>query len=278
MIAPAPAHAPRSGRRGRQTGESPGRPMPARVLHEGQRGDRGGGDPGRLRCLLRLPDHARRPSSWSGWRAGCRRRVGPSSRRRASSARSTWPSGAAATGARVLVSIVKPGDQPDGARGSATWPRSSCRWWWSTSCVAGQGWAASSRPRPTTSRRSRAMATATTGSRCSPRHPSARRWSWWPTRSSSPSGTGRPVMILADGMLGQAMEPVEPRFREPARRGARLGAHGRRRTAAAGREVAPPRPRGPGSHNRAPPGQVPRRSRHARSAGTARQLEDAEIW
>ncbi len=65
--------------------------------------------------------------------------------------------------------------------------------------------------------RRRATATGTTGSRCSRRPRSARRWRSRRTRSRSRSATGRRSCILADGILGQAMEPVELTFREPPR-------------------------------------------------------------
>ena len=66
-----------------------------------------------------------------------------------------------------------------------------------------------------------------------------------------------PVIILADGALGQAMEPVVPAYRMPARAARRLGRQRRGRATAARRQVAPPQPEDLEEHNRAPPGEVP---------------------
>ena len=74
-----------------------------------------------------------------------------------------------------------------------------------------------------------------------------------------------PVMILTDGILGQAMEPVELTFREPPRVDGPVGPDRRRRAAAARRPLAPPQARGPRDAQPAPPGEV-RRDRRARGA------------
>ncbi len=79
-----------------------------------------------------------------------------------------------------------------------------------------------------------------------------------------------PVILLADGILGQAMEPVSPVYRDPARRPRRLGGHRRRRPAAARRQVAPSAPGGPRGAQRRAAGQVPSDHRRPRSAGPAR--------
>ena len=72
-----------------------------------------------------------------------------------------------------------------------------------------------------------------------------------------------PVIILADGVMGQAMEPVVPVYRTPAARAGGLGADGRRRARAAGRPLAAPPPGGARGPQPPPAGQV-RRDRRAR--------------
>ena len=67
-------------------------------------------------------------------------------------------------------------------------------------------------------------------------------------RSRSPSATDTPVILLADGVLGQAMEPVVPDYRDPPRRDA-VGAERRRRARPACRPLARPAARGTRRHN-----------------------------
>ena len=79
-----------------------------------------------------------------------------------------------------------------------------------------------------------------------------------------------PVIVLADGILGQAMEPVSPSTAippAPAADWAVTGADGRR---AAGREVAPPPARRTSRRTTATCRPSSRRSRTPRSAGPAR--------
>ena len=79
-----------------------------------------------------------------------------------------------------------------------------------------------------------------------------------------------PVMILADGVIGQAMEPVvrRPTARPPDARW--LGADRRRRPAAARRPLAPPPARGPRGAQPRTSRRSSRRSPSARCAGRPR--------
>ena len=72
-----------------------------------------------------------------------------------------------------------------------------------------------------------------------------------------------PVIILADGVMGQAMEPVVPVYRTPARAAGRMGAHRGRRARAARRPLPAPPPGGARGPQPPPAGQV-RRDRRAR--------------
>ncbi len=67
-----------------------------------------------------------------------------------------------------------------------------------------------------------------------------------------------PVMILADGTLGQAMEPIVPQFRPVPRTPADWVAGGRRGPRPEGPQVAAPQARGPGAAQRRAPGGVRR--------------------
>ena len=78
-----------------------------------------------------------------------------------------------------------------------------------------------------------------------------------------------PVMILADGVMGQAMEPVVPVYRMPARDAGRLGALRRRRPPAARRPLAPPPAGGPRGAQPASCRRSSPRSPSTRSAGRA---------
>ena len=77
-----------------------------------------------------------------------------------------------------------------------------------------------------------------------------------------------PVMLVADGILGQAMEPVELRFRTPERPDLRLGPHRRGRPAGPDHQVDRPRSGGARKAQPGPPAQVPR-DRPPRGAGRA---------
>ena len=78
-----------------------------------------------------------------------------------------------------------------------------------------------------------------------------------------------PVFILTDGVMGQAMEPVVPEYRTPAAPRDGLVALRRRRPRAAGRPLARPQARGPRGpqHQRSRPSSRP--SPSTRSAGRA---------
>ena len=132
--------------------------------------------------------------------------------------------GAAAAGARVLVVLLQPGDHPDGRR-SPTCPARSSR---------GGGQHDARRPGPGQHRRRR----ATTSRRKGGGHGDYRG------TVLAPASIGEaielvgdafvlaeryrtPVMILADGIMGQAMEPVRPDFPTRTAR-CRLGSRGRR--------------------------------------------------
>ena len=65
-----------------------------------------------------------------------------------------------------------------------------------------------------------------------------------------------PVILLADGVLGQAMEPVVPDYRDPPRRDA-VGAERRRRARPACRPLARPAARGTRAPQRRAPGEIP---------------------
>ena len=90
------------------------------------------------------------------------------------------------------------------------------------------------------------------------------------TRSIIAERYRTPVMILADGILGQAMEPVEPDFRSRSSTGSRTGPSPGPRIASPA-SLRSPQPARRGS--RAPQRSICRRStarsRHARSAGRA---------
>ena len=85
--------------------------------------------------------------------------------------------GSAGVGIRVLTSSSSPGISLM-AEGLSYIAACSLPVVVSTSCEPAQGWAASSRPRAITSRRSRAPATATSNSSCWPHPRSRRRWTW----------------------------------------------------------------------------------------------------
>ena len=126
------------------------------------------------------------------------------------------------------------------------------------------------RPRATTSRRPRATATATTGCRSSRRPRSPEAIELMADAFEIAERYRTPVMILADGVLGQAMEPVEPHFRErparPGRTGSSTGAEGRPPRVV---KLAPPPTRGPGARTTATSRRSSPRSPPARSAGRA---------
>ena len=84
-------------------------------------------------------------------------------------------------------------------------------------------------------------------------------------------------MILADGVMGQAMEPVVPQYREPPRPADDVAAHRRERPGAARRALAPPaRPRISRSTT-STCSRSTRRSNATRSASRPSDLDDAEI-
>ncbi len=78
-----------------------------------------------------------------------------------------------------------------------------------------------------------------------------------------------PVFILTDGVMGQAMEPVVPVYRTPPRPVRRVVAFGRGWPAAADRPLDEPQARGSRGPQRQAPGQVRRPSPSARFAGRA---------
>ena len=86
-----------------------------------------------------------------------------------------------------------------------------------------------------------------------------------------------PTMLLADGVMGQAMEPVVPTYRTPARPPDDWQLDRRRRSAASCRPFAAPPARGPRGPRPASPGEVPRRSRRTRVRWAGEPLDDAEI-
>ncbi len=98
--------------------------------------------------------------------------------------------GAAATGARVLVSSSSPGISLM-AEAMSYMAGSEVPVVLVNVMRGGRAWGASARASPTTSRPPRATATATIGCRSWPPLPSARRWRSRPMPSSSPSATGR---------------------------------------------------------------------------------------
>ena len=87
-----------------------------------------------------------------------------------------------------------------------------------------------------------------------------------------------PTMLLADGVMGQAMEPVVPTYRTPARLARRLAADRGGRSAAAGRPLAAPPAGGPRGPRPAPPGEVrdDRRARGPLGRRGARRRRDRD--
>ena len=125
--------------------------------------------------------------------------------------------GAAATGARVLVSSSSPGISLMAEGDELPGRLRVARWSSSTSCVADRASAASVRRNPTTSRRPRATVTVTTACRCSRPSSIAEAVELTADAFEIAERYRTPVMILADGVMGQAMEPVVPVYRMPAR-------------------------------------------------------------
>ena len=190
-----------------------------------------------------------RRSCSSGWHGGCRSLAGFSSRPRANSARSTWPS-VPPRPAPASWSLVQPGHLPHG-RGHVLHGRLR----------------AARRPRQRHARRTGSRQHRPVAVRLLPGDQGPRPWRLSgtgpravvdrrgdrrssPTPSSSPSDTGPRSSSSTDGVLGQAMEPVVPAYRMPAR-----PSLGWEPSGAAGR---PPRvirslhlrARGPRDHNR----------------------------
>ena len=126
------------------------------------------------------------------------------------------------------------------------------------------------RRRPTTSRRRRATATATTACRCSRRRRSPRRSTLIADAFEIAERYRTPVMILRRRRHGPGDGAGRPGLPDAASASLTSGQlTRRRRPAAAGRPLAPPPARGPRGPQRAPPGEVRRRSPSARSAGRA---------
>ena len=79
----------------------------------------------------------------------------------------------------------------------------------------GPGWATSSPPKGTTFRWSREAGTGTTRRSCWPRRPSKKPSTTWRWPLTWPTSIAPIAMVIADGMIGQMMEPVElPPMRE----------------------------------------------------------------
>ena len=159
--------------------------------------------------------------------------------------------GAAAAGARVMTVVLVAGHLAQGRGHLLHGRRRSARRHHQRAARRARASAASSRRRPTTGRPRARSATATSAWWCT-RRPLSRRWPTTCTRPSTwPIKYRMPAMILADGMLGQMMEPVvmpEPIDSLPEKPWATNG-HKHRRPAQRG-ELAVPHRRGPGGPQR----------------------------
>ena len=248
---------PRAGRRRRPDGRRgrgrPPRPRP----DEGQRGDRRGRDPGRLRRLLRLPDHAPGRAAGVDGPPHARSWAGSSSRPRASSGAINMALGAAATGARVMVSSSSPGislmaEAMSYMAGSGT-PMVLVNVMRAGPGLGGIGPSQSDYFQATKGHghgdyRVPVLAPASIGE----------AMELMATAFELAERYRTPVMLVADGILGQAMEPVELRFRTPERRTFDWALTGAAGPAGSDRQVDRPRPGGPRAAQPGPPAQVPR--------------------
>ena len=116
--------------------------------------------------------------------------------------------GASAAGARVHDLLVVPGNLAEERGHLAIWPAPICPASSSTCSAAARVWAPSSPPRPTTGRPPRPPATATSTSLVYAPSTVQEMADYAFKAFDTADKYRMPVMIMADGMLGQMMEPV----------------------------------------------------------------------
>ena len=259
------ARTPRS-RSTRPTSEAGRLIRPPPGADEGQRGHGRGGHRRPAATPTSATRSRPRPSCSSGWRGACPSWGEASSRPRASSARSTWPSAPRATGARVLVVQLGPGislmaegmsymagsevavvlvNVMRGGPGLGSIGPSQSDYFQATK---GHGHGDYRVPVLAPASIAEAIELVADAFELAERYRT-------------------PVMILADGVIGQAMEPVVPSYREP--RAPRDGwAADRRRTGRQPRVRALAAPAARGARGAQPTISRPstRRSRATRSA------------